>query len=93
MNRPELLGKWFTPKPWTTISCEIDLRARGLYKTTMRSPEGQDLTLETSPSGMIRYTARAVYWSAEAIGKQAAMGFPEGWGAASDQFVKLVKNP
>lgn len=38
---PEQLKKWFTPAPWTTIDCEIDLRPGGLFRTVMRSPEGQ----------------------------------------------------
>lgn len=39
---PEILPKWFTPKPWTTVSCEIDLRPGGRFNTVMRSPEGQE---------------------------------------------------
>jgi uncharacterized protein YndB with AHSA1/START domain len=41
-TQPEHLKKWFAPKPWTTVHCEIDLRVGGLCSTTMRSPEGQD---------------------------------------------------
>jgi len=40
-TRPEHLKKWFTPAPWTTIACEIDLRPGGRFHTVMRSPEGQ----------------------------------------------------
>lgn len=32
---------WFCPLPWNTIDCEIDLRAGGIFRTVMRSPEGQ----------------------------------------------------
>ena len=39
---PELIKKWFTPAPWTTIDCEIDLRPGGIFRTVMRSPEGQE---------------------------------------------------
>src|SRR3954451_8441421 len=38
---PELLKKWFTPVPWTTVDCEIDLRPGGIFRTVMRSPEGE----------------------------------------------------
>jgi uncharacterized protein YndB with AHSA1/START domain len=38
---PEHLKKWFTPAPWTTVACEIDLRPGGIFSATMRSPEGQ----------------------------------------------------
>jgi uncharacterized protein YndB with AHSA1/START domain len=41
-TRPEHIVHWFTPAPWKTIDCEIDLRPGGLFRTTMRSPEGQD---------------------------------------------------
>lgn len=41
-TRPEHLMKWFMPKPWTTSECEIDLRPGGLFRTTMRSPEGEE---------------------------------------------------
>jgi len=40
-TEPEHLKKWFTPKPWETIDCEIDLRPGGAFRTTMRSPEGE----------------------------------------------------
>lgn len=39
---PEHLMKWFTPAPWKTVECEIDLRPGGIFRTVMRSPEGQD---------------------------------------------------
>ncbi|TWT90766.1 hypothetical protein Mal64_11630 [Pseudobythopirellula maris] len=40
---PEHLKRWFTPKPWETVECEIDLRPGGVFSTTMRSPEGEVL--------------------------------------------------
>ncbi|MDQ8731137.1 SRPBCC family protein [Bradyrhizobium sp. LHD-71] len=39
---PELLRPWFCPRPWTTTDCEIDLRPGGIFRTVMRSPEGQE---------------------------------------------------
>lgn len=41
-TQPELVKRWFTPAPWKTVDCEIDLRPGGIFRTTMRSPEGQD---------------------------------------------------
>jgi uncharacterized protein YndB with AHSA1/START domain len=40
-TKPEHLKKWFTPAPWKTIECEIDLRPGGGFRTVMLSPEGQ----------------------------------------------------
>jgi uncharacterized protein YndB with AHSA1/START domain len=39
---PQRLKKWFTPAPWQTVDCEIDLRPGGVFRTVMRSPEGED---------------------------------------------------
>lgn len=41
-TQPEHLKHWFTPAPWTTVDCEIDLRPGGIFRTTMRSPEGEE---------------------------------------------------
>ncbi|HMB57535.1 MAG TPA: SRPBCC family protein [Arenimonas sp.] len=39
---PALLTVWFTPAPWRTMEAEVDLRPGGIFRTLMRSPEGQD---------------------------------------------------
>ncbi|AIE84607.1 SRPBCC family protein [Fimbriimonas ginsengisoli] len=39
---PSHLVKWFTPAPWKTVDCEIDLRPGGIFRTVMLSPEGQE---------------------------------------------------
>jgi uncharacterized protein YndB with AHSA1/START domain len=39
---PEHIKKWFTPAPWQTVDCRIDLRPGGEFHTVMRSPEGQE---------------------------------------------------
>lgn len=38
---PKLLVQWFAPRPWTTSSCEIDLRPGGVCNTVMRDPDGK----------------------------------------------------
>ncbi|MGI4848704.1 MAG: SRPBCC family protein [Janthinobacterium lividum] len=38
---PEHILHWFTPAPWKTTACDIDLRPGGKFSTTMESPEGQ----------------------------------------------------
>ncbi|RQO53495.1 polyketide cyclase [Paucibacter sp. KBW04] len=43
-TQPEHLLHWFTPAPWTTVECEIVLQAGGIFRTVMRSPEGQEHT-------------------------------------------------
>ena len=41
-TEPQHLMKWFCPRPWQTVACEIDLRPGGKFNTTMKSPEGQE---------------------------------------------------
>jgi uncharacterized protein YndB with AHSA1/START domain len=41
-TQPEHIKKWFTPAPWSTVDCEIDLRPGGIFRFVMRSPEGKD---------------------------------------------------
>jgi uncharacterized protein YndB with AHSA1/START domain len=40
-TRPELLVRWFTPAPWRTTHCEIDLRPGGAFRTVMEGPDGE----------------------------------------------------
>lgn len=40
-TEPEHLKQWFTPAPWSTVDCTIDLRPGGLFSTTMRSDTGE----------------------------------------------------
>ena len=42
-TQPELVKRWFTPAPWQTVDCEIDLRPGGIFRTVMRGPEGQEM--------------------------------------------------
>ena len=61
-TRPEHLKRWFTPAPWTTVDCEIDLRPGGIFRTVMRSPEGQEFSsagcyLEIVPAAKLVWTS------------------------------------
>lgn len=39
---PELIRKWWAPKPYETPECEIDLRPGGIFYTRMTGPDGFD---------------------------------------------------
>lgn len=59
---PEHLKKWFTPAPWTTVHCDIDLRPGGIFHTVMRSPEGAEFPntgcyLEVIPNQKLTWTS------------------------------------
>jgi uncharacterized protein YndB with AHSA1/START domain len=60
-TQPEHLKPWFTPRPWQTVDCEIDLRPGGLFRTVMRSPEGEEFEnlgcyLEIVPQRKLTWT-------------------------------------
>lgn len=60
-TQPEHIVKWFTPAPWRTKSCEIDLRPGGRFNTVMLSPEGQEFpnfgcVLEVVPKRRFTFT-------------------------------------
>jgi uncharacterized protein YndB with AHSA1/START domain len=61
-TEPEQLKRWFTPKPWKTIECEIDLRPGGVFRTVMQSPEGEVMPagegciLEVVPNRRLSWT-------------------------------------
>ncbi|MEZ4223560.1 MAG: SRPBCC family protein [Polyangiaceae bacterium] len=60
-TEPEHLKQWFTPKPWQTVDCEIELRPGGIFKTVMRSPEGDEFPnagcyLEVVPNRRLVWT-------------------------------------
>lgn len=60
-TQAEHLKRWFTPHPWQTVDAEVDLRPGGLFRTVMRSPEGEDTTnlccyLEVIPGKRLVWT-------------------------------------
>lgn len=59
---PELLLQWFTPAPWKTVACEIDVRRGGRCSTTMESPDGEQhpnvgCYLEVDPERLLVFTS------------------------------------
>src|SRR5215216_4471736 len=61
-TKPEHIKKWFTPAPWTTVDCEIDIRPGGIFRTVMRSPEGEEAShaccyLEIVPNEKLVWTS------------------------------------
>lgn len=57
----EYVKQWFAPRPWMITDCSIDLQPGGAFKTTMRSPEGQEFPnagcfLEIVPNQKLVFT-------------------------------------
>ena len=41
-TEPDILRRWFAPKPWSTPRAELDVRPGGSTLVVMRSPEGKE---------------------------------------------------
>lgn len=61
-TEPELLMKWFTPAPWKTVECEIDLRPGGVFRTVMESPDGEQ-RFEGSSCYLVVEENRLLVWT------------------------------
>ncbi|HEX8962399.1 MAG TPA: SRPBCC family protein [Rhodocyclaceae bacterium] len=60
-TQPKRLMPWFCPAPWMVTACEIDLRPGGIFRTVMRSAEGQEFVnlgcyLELVPNRRLAWT-------------------------------------
>jgi uncharacterized protein YndB with AHSA1/START domain len=42
-TRPELLRRWFGPRGWSLVVCEVDLRVGGGFRFVLRGPDGRDM--------------------------------------------------
>jgi len=42
-SKPELLKRWFGPRGWSLVVCEVDFRVGGGFRFVMRGPDGKDM--------------------------------------------------
>jgi len=54
MTKPELLKRWFGPRGWSLVVCEIDLRVGGKWRFVLRGPDGAEMGM----SGVYRELTR-----------------------------------
>jgi uncharacterized protein YndB with AHSA1/START domain len=58
---PEVMPRWFVPRPWTLSKCELDVRPGGSSLVVMRDPEGNEFPnpgvyLEVVPGRRLVFT-------------------------------------
>ena len=61
-TNPVTLMKWFCPRPWRVVDCEIDLRPGGIFRTVMQSPEGKNMP-ESVGSFLVVEPQRRLVWT------------------------------
>ena len=42
-SKPELLKRWFGPRGWSLVTCEVDLRVGGGFRFILRGPDGSNM--------------------------------------------------
>lgn len=42
-TKPELLKRWFGPRGWSLVVCDVDLKVGGGFRFVMRGPDGKDM--------------------------------------------------
>src|SRR6478672_503538 len=42
-SKPELLKRWFGPRGWSLVTCEVDLRVGGGFRFMLRGPDGTNM--------------------------------------------------
>lgn len=42
-SKPEILKRWFGPRGWSLVTCDIDLRVGGGFRFVLRGPDGRDM--------------------------------------------------
>ena len=42
-TKPEVLKRWFGPRGWSLVVCEVDLRVGGTFRFVVRGPNGKDM--------------------------------------------------
>jgi len=42
-SKPELLKRWFGPRGWSLVVCEVDFRVGGGFRFVLRGPDGREM--------------------------------------------------
>jgi len=42
-TKPELLKRWFGPRGWSLVVCEVDLKVGGKWRFVLRGPDGKEM--------------------------------------------------
>ena len=44
-SKPEILKRWFGPRGWSLVTCDIDARIGGGFRFVLRAPDGRELAM------------------------------------------------
>ena len=44
-NDPEILKRWFGPRGWSLVTCNVDVRIGGGFRFVLRAPDGREVVM------------------------------------------------
>jgi uncharacterized protein YndB with AHSA1/START domain len=44
-TKPELLKRWFGPRRWSLVVCEVDPKVGGKWRFVLRGPDGKEMAM------------------------------------------------
>lgn len=53
-NTPELLKRWFGPRGWSLVVCEVDSRIGGGFRFVLRGPDGKQMGMRGTYREIVR---------------------------------------
>ena len=53
-NTPELLKRWFGPRGWSLVVCEVDSRVGGGFRFVLRGPDGKEMGMRGAYKEIVR---------------------------------------
>src|SRR5579872_1266200 len=52
-TKPELLKRWFGPRGWSLVVCEVDLKVGGGFRFVLRGPDGKEMGMRGAYREMV----------------------------------------
>ena len=65
-TKPELLKRWFGPRGWSLVVCEVDLKVGGGFRFVLRGPDAKEMGMRGAVARSCCPSARST-WSHSTI--------------------------
>ncbi len=89
-SKPELLKRWFGPRGWSLVVCEVDFKVGGGFRFVLRGPDSQVTTVLVEQGGKTTFTATVLAASREARDAVIKSGMEHGAAECYDKLAELL---
>ena len=73
---PELLKRWFGPRGWSLVVCEVDLKVGGGFRFVLRGPDGKQMGMRGVYREIVPPELEAMGFDRPAAGREERDGDP-----------------